>query len=156
MQQSLAQLLQGPSMLAGWAQSELGGCKRGLLSCAPCPPQAGCPGVPQECRLNCLQAPAGLVQKEHWSSQGPVCGVAPASCWPTHRVGAPAPHPGAMHLSLYLVSPGQGPFSSLMWGQGCHRCLQSWGPRLALLCAKSAAHPVQPAAAQLLRSNLGD
>lgn len=109
----------------GWQgghSPRLGGGARGAsLSCAPCPPKAGCQRSPQGAAL---QAPAGSVQRECWPPQGPICGGSPSPLWPTRSTWCP--WPGAM--SLLARSPCPGPRGAGLSGDP-H--LQSWGvPRL--------------------------
>lgn len=105
-------------------------CKRGLLSCAPCPAPSwlslgqestGC-YPPGTCRLG---SEGTLVFAGDLS-----VGVAPADCGPHTEVGAPAPAPGCHACHCTCVSPGQKPLSSAPHvgaGLSGNPHLQSWG-----------------------------
>ena len=101
----------------GGRSPRLGGGARGAsLSCASCPPtKAGCPWV-RSPQAATLQAPAGSVQREHWSLRGPVYGDGPSPLWPTHRIWSSCPTPWCHVCHCTCVSPGQKPLSWLLCG----------------------------------------
>ena len=132
-QQSLAQLLQGPSMLAGWAQSQAWrGCKRGLPELCTMPrPKLAVPGSGVHRLLPSRHLQARFRRNTGLRRDLSV-GVAPADCGPHTEVGAPAPHPGAMPVTVPASLLVRSPFPSPHVGQGClgtPTCRVGGGPR---------------------------
>lgn len=159
-QQGLAQLLQGPHVLAGWAQSQAWrGCKRGLPELCTMPPDQSWLSLGQE-STGCY--PPGT---RRLGSEGTL--VFAGTClwgWPQPTVAHTQnlellPHTLVRCLSLYLcLSWSEAPFMALVWGTAVWEppFAELWGGSKAQqhLCARSVPHPVQPAAAQPSGSRL--